>query len=162
MNAQVDLTERKSALILILDVKTRWSSTHQMLRTCSILPQRGLLLGYQLTIIKLMFRPGYWLSRSGEWLCPLLYWSMAILAVWSRVAFNWACRNMAQDFPLSHHPNVCYQKAYALNYACRFPRPSRGCSKYYPKSTFVNIAVFEERTNRCPSQTQRLLPYFWW
>ena len=33
MNVQLLPTEQKSALMLILDVKTRWSSTHQMLRT---------------------------------------------------------------------------------------------------------------------------------
>jgi hypothetical protein len=31
MNAKVDITECKSVLILILDVKTWWTSTHQML-----------------------------------------------------------------------------------------------------------------------------------
>ncbi|KAH9008871.1 hypothetical protein EDB83DRAFT_2235051, partial [Lactarius deliciosus] len=32
INAQIDINEQKSSLILILDVKTQWSSTHQMLR----------------------------------------------------------------------------------------------------------------------------------
>jgi hypothetical protein len=44
MNAQLNAAERKPILMLILDVKTRWSSTHQMLRKFFIGVLYGILI----------------------------------------------------------------------------------------------------------------------